>query len=73
MSWFQIEKNTRLDNVGMLSVPDRVSQLRINHVFNIYHGIYIYVEILILIKEMIKILLLQAQIYVALIAFHIMQ
>ena len=22
----------------MLSVPDRVSQLRINHVFNIYHG-----------------------------------
>ena len=27
-----------LDSVGMLSVPDRVSQLRINHVFNIYHG-----------------------------------
>ena len=22
----------------MLSVPDRVSQLRINHVFNVYHG-----------------------------------
>ena len=22
----------------MLSIPDRVSQLRINHVFNIYHG-----------------------------------
>ena len=27
-----------LDSVGMLSVPDRVSQIRINHVFNIYHG-----------------------------------
>ena len=27
-----------LNSVGMLSVPDRVSQLRINHVFNIYHG-----------------------------------
>jgi hypothetical protein len=27
-----------LDSVGMLSVPDRVCQLRINHVFNIYHG-----------------------------------
>ena len=27
-----------LDSVEMLSVPDRVSQLRINHVFNIYHG-----------------------------------
>ena len=23
----------------MLSVPDRVRQLRINHVFNIYHGL----------------------------------
>ena len=27
-----------LDSVGMFSVPDRVRQLRINHVFNIYHG-----------------------------------
>jgi hypothetical protein len=27
-----------LDSVGMLSVPDRACQLRINHVFNIYHG-----------------------------------
>jgi hypothetical protein len=27
-----------LDSVGILSVPDRVSQLRFNHVFNIYHG-----------------------------------
>ena len=27
-----------LNIVGMLSVPDRVSQLRINHVFNIYHS-----------------------------------
>ena len=27
-----------LDSVGMLSVPDRACQLRINHVFNTYHG-----------------------------------
>ena len=28
----------KLDSVKMLSVPDRVKQLRINHVFNIFHG-----------------------------------
>jgi hypothetical protein len=27
-----------LDKVNMLSVTDRVRQLRINHVFNIFHG-----------------------------------
>jgi len=27
-----------LDQVNMLSVTDRVWQLRINHVFNIFHG-----------------------------------
>ena len=27
-----------LDSVGILSVPDRVSQPRINHVFNIQYG-----------------------------------
>jgi hypothetical protein len=66
-----------LDSVGMLSVPDREWQLKINHVFNIYHGRapeYLC-ENLILIKEiqgepLIQILLLQAQMYVALIAFH---
>ena len=27
-----------LEKVNMLSVTDRVRQLRINHVFNIFHG-----------------------------------
>ena len=43
-----------LDSVGMLSVPDRVGQLRINHVL-IYIMVEhqnIYVKILILIKEL---------------------
>jgi hypothetical protein len=54
----------------MLSVPDRECQLRINHVFNIYHGRapeYLCEHFNI---NLIQIVLLQAQIYVALIAFH---
>lgn len=71
-----------LDSVGMLSVPDRVSQLRINHVFNIYHGRapeYLCENFNINqgntrgASNLNCITVLQTQIYVALIAFHIMQ